>query len=282
MINLASINRSRYAKVSKEAFNKNEKYSFSRRYALHVFPSNAIYNFIPKNGCSSLRFSLAIANGYLDPSSDPRWIHHNINCFSPLFHANDFTLATSPYTFVILRCPYRRLASAFIDKGIGLKLPVQLLCKTIDSSINSKDKMTDSIQKMNFTSFVEALTSLPREKLDEHFRPQVDFLALDDYDRWFCMEDFINIEERLKSEIGFMIHDTRKNLGHDTSSFLKEDLDFSMTPISQLQKLKSKGRLPLENRLFTEKTKNLVREYFVEDFDMYEKLFGMDNLLFKY
>lgn len=277
---LSRINRSRYAKVSNDAFNKNEKYSFSRRYILHVFSSNAIYNFIPKNGCSSLRFSLAIANGYLDQTSDPNWIHHNINCISPLFHVNDFTLATSPYTFVILRCPYRRLASAFLDKVVEMKMPAQQLCKTIDASINSKEKMIDSIQKMNFTNFVEAVTSLPREKLDEHFRPQVDFLALVDYDRWFCMEDFIDIEVRLKSDIGFVIHDTRKKIGHDTSSYLKKDQDFSMTPISDLRHLKAKGIVPDEKRLYTQKTQALVSEYFVEDVSLYGKLFGVNKLLF--
>ena len=45
------------------AIEKNEEHEFSRRHTLVHLKSNSICTWIPKNSCSSLRFSIAKANG---------------------------------------------------------------------------------------------------------------------------------------------------------------------------------------------------------------------------
>lgn len=277
---MSNINRLRYAKNTIEGLNRNERFTFANRYSLHVFPSNAIYTFIPKNGCSTLRYSLAIANGYLDPESDPNWIHSNIHGMSPLFKVNEYTLSTAAYSFVILRCPFRRLASAFFDKVIDMKIPIQRLCKTIDPAINSKDRMISSIEKMTFSNFVENICSLPREKLDEHFRPQIDFLTLENYSRWFCLENFSEIESRLKSDIRFVLHDTRNKIGHDSHGYSMIRADFSNVNIATLRKLKNTKKLPVASDLYNSTARKLVTKYFAEDIKLYSQLFGASNMLF--
>lgn len=281
MIEIKKINQLRYAKSESKDLSRNERFDFSKRYSLHVFSSNAIYTFIPKNACSTLRFSLAVANGYLDPESDPNWIHHNIHGMSPLFKLDQYTLSTAAYSFVVLRCPFRRLASAFLDKAIDMKVPIQRLCRTIDPTINSKETMASSINQMTFSQFVENICSLPREKLDEHFRPQVDFLALENYSQWFCLEDFSEIEDRLRSDIQFKLYDVRNKIGHDTSGYVAINGDFSEINIASLRKLKMIKKLPNVTDLYNPSTRTLVSQYFDDDIKLYRKLFGDEKMLFK-
>lgn len=277
---MRAINRLRYAKQAVEGLNQNERYVFARRYSLHLYPSNAVYTFIPKNACSTLRYSLAIANGYLDETSDPNWIHSNINGGSTLFKVNDYVLSTAPCTFVVLRCPYRRMVSAFLDKAVDMKMPAQRLCKTVWPGISSKEEMIKALRQMTFTTFIECVCSLPREKLDEHFRPQVDFLALENYTHWYSLEKFEEMESQLKSELQFELHDTRDRLRHDTHQYTKVMGDFSQESVENLKRLKNSKNSPDPLCLYNERTRQRVGDYFFKDIDLYCRLFVSSQMLF--
>ena len=88
---------------------QNDLFTFSSRYALSIYPIDAIYTFIPKNACSTLRYSIAIANGFLEDISEIEWIHSN----NETFISTQREIALAKYTFVVLRCPYTRVASCF-------------------------------------------------------------------------------------------------------------------------------------------------------------------------
>jgi len=53
----------RYASSDLTALALNDRHNFAMDYAISIFPINGIYSFIPKNACSSLRWSAAVANG---------------------------------------------------------------------------------------------------------------------------------------------------------------------------------------------------------------------------
>jgi hypothetical protein len=71
--------------------NQNGQYQFCMNYAMQVFKSNAIYSLIPKNGCSTLRLSVAIANGCINGIEQGNW------CSGQLILATD--LYSSQYLF---------------------------------------------------------------------------------------------------------------------------------------------------------------------------------------
>jgi len=50
-------------------------HQFAASHALSIYGARAIYTFIPKNGCSTMRLSLGIANGALTGPEDIDWIH---------------------------------------------------------------------------------------------------------------------------------------------------------------------------------------------------------------
>ncbi len=274
------IRKLRYAKHKDIPLGKNEPHSFSRKYALQHYSSGAIYTFIPKNACSTMRYSLSIANGFIDESTDPNWIHNNVHANSNPFRASDKDIATSEYTFVILRCPYKRLASAFLDKAVDLKVPFQLQCKSFNPAISSREEMIGFMRGITFSSFVKSLTSLPHESLDEHFRNQIDFLYYEDYDNWFNLEDFDAAKTALMNDLGLFIYDTRDKIGHHISGLSSVSGNYSDATINDLYNMKRSGRIPDAASLYNEESKQLIDTHFNEDLKLYRAKFGKEGLLF--
>ena len=88
-------------------------------HALKIYKTGAIDTFIPKNACSTMRLSVAIANCCIADASGFEWIHNN----NDTFRANLEDLIRATYTFVILRDPFVRLASCFLDKIVPRLVP---------------------------------------------------------------------------------------------------------------------------------------------------------------
>jgi hypothetical protein len=85
-------NSFRLSSASYLPLNQNSKHMFAMRHSLIVYAPNALYSFIPKNGCSTLRLSV-------DSVDDFNWIHSNNATFQSSL--SEATLAN--YTFVVLR-----------------------------------------------------------------------------------------------------------------------------------------------------------------------------------
>lgn len=61
----------------------NAPLQFALGHSMRIFPSNSLYTVIPKNGCSSLRYSVAVANGCVAGPENLNWIHQNNRTFEP-------------------------------------------------------------------------------------------------------------------------------------------------------------------------------------------------------
>ena len=101
----------------------NKRHIFAARHALAIYSRKAICTYIPKNACSSLRYSIALMNGLIEGPEDIDWNQSN----NKTFCASLAEILTAEYTFVVVRCPFARLASAFLDKAINEKRRVQKL-----------------------------------------------------------------------------------------------------------------------------------------------------------
>ena len=77
----------------------NQQHIFAHTNALQIYDSSAIYSMIPKNGCTTMRLSIALANGAIADRSDWEWIHLNNDSFRPSFK----DLALASYRFTVLR-----------------------------------------------------------------------------------------------------------------------------------------------------------------------------------
>jgi hypothetical protein len=251
--------RSENSKVS-----KNELYNFSINHTLSIYPLDAICTFVPKNACSSLRFSIGIANGFIKDIDDINWIHQNPQTFV----ATQKEVVTAKYTFIVLRCPYTRIASCFLDK-------------IVDGKFDFKDSNGEPVS-INFHEFLLYVKSQIRSRRDQHWRNQSDFLHYEKYDDYFSLESFPKALVKLESN-GFTVHDTREALQHNLSAINSvEGLDGSFSKMKELdlKKMKSEGHIPNYRSMFGNQEIDLVKEIYNDDIELYKEHFGGNNLLF--
>lgn len=245
----------------------NKQHSFAQQFSLNVYPSDAIYTFIPKNACSTLRTSLAIANGCIKDSSDFNWIHQNNNTFS----ASLSELAKAKYTFVILRCPFARLLSVYLDKIVNRNNPawgyVDLHKRKID------------IEDITFEFFVKSMSKDAVRNSDIHWMPQTNFMVYEDYDDYFALEDFATATKVLKDKIGLELVDARPLTQHGSDGYrkLSKRKPYTRSPLELLE-YKSQGFLPSIKTMYSDELVACVKKAYRADIALYKKKIGADTL----
>ena len=249
------------ARLDCNTLTHNELYNFSLDHALSIYPLNAIYTFIPKNACSSLRFSIAVANGFLKTLTDIDWIHKN----NQTFVSTQREVCIANYTFVVLRCPFTRIASGFLNK-------------LVDKTFNVNDAAGNRID-INFHDFLMVIKSQQRSEMNQHWRNQSDFLHYERYDEYFSLESFPNAIKSLGNH-GLNVYDTRTKLKHDLSALERIDGDFSKLKTDELKKMKDEGCLPNYKSMFGDKEIELINEMYKDDINLYKSHFGKNDLLF--
>lgn len=259
----------RYSSASYANLRSNAQHMLAQRHALNIYASDAIYSFIPKNGCTSLRTTLAIANGCIRDASDFNWIHQNNDTFS----ANLAELARAKYTFTILRCPYSRLLSAYLDKFLNRNPVAWRYIDQHRRSINYDD--------VTFEFFVKSMGREAIRNGDIHWMPQVNFMVYENYDDVFAFEDFPGLVARLKEKIDLDVVDARPLTGHGREGFrrLARKTPFRLSPFELLAARKA-GKLPTIKSMYSDEMKICVRRAYRKDLALYKKHFGTVNLAF--
>ncbi len=149
----------RFANSATKTLSGNAAHTFAARYALQHFDSGAVYSFIPKNACTTMRYSLALANGAIAGAEDFPWIHANNTTFNLTLK----DLVTAPYTFVILRDPFARLASVFLDKIVSKD--------TVAWQFRRRHDDAFEIDDLTFELFITSIIGDDDEtSTDEHWR----------------------------------------------------------------------------------------------------------------
>lgn len=269
----------RYAGTSRKTLADNATHRFAASYALCLYGADAVYSFIPKNACSTLRVSLALANGCIAGLEQWTWIHAN----NPTFRAGLRDLVTARFSFVILRCPHARLASVFLDKIVGRSHEYWFLHRATGDRIDPA--------RFSFRDFVGLLTGTPEDgevdmlRLNEHWRPQVDFLVYDEYDAWYAVERMAEARVELDARIGLELVDARPLTRHGTDRFELMDVPetgghFADMPLTELAALQAAGRAPSHGALYDDGLIGAVADAYAEDLALYAARIGPETLTF--
>ena len=143
------------------------------------------------------------------------------------FQATLAELAKAKYTFTILRDPYVRVASCYLDKIVDQT--------AVAAQYQALTNYQTPPAMVTFREFVTNLKSRLRD--NEHWRPQVDFLVYEHYDDYFCLEAFSVAVATLQQQIGLTIHDARNFTKHGADQFERLDCDepFADRPAHGLQ-----------------------------------------------
>ncbi|MCG8419597.1 MAG: sulfotransferase family protein [Proteobacteria bacterium] len=259
----------RYASDSFGPLGKNHKHMFAAGSALVDYPGNAIYSFIPKNGCTTMRLSLAIRNGCIDGPDQVHWVHANNSTFCATLRE----LLTVDYTYVVLRCPFRRLASVFLDKIVGDKAPLEKLW-------NHAERQFDR-ESITFTQFV-ALLAESALRIDIHWRPQVDFLVYETYDAYFQLERFGHVMEEVRRRTALQIVDARNLTKHGIAHLqtIGAYAEHAHTPAHRVREMKRSAVIPDPMSVYSEDTVEQVRRLYRDDLLLYAMRFGTEHLMF--
>ncbi len=252
----------RYAGRSERRLVNNSAHQFAAAHAMSIYQAAAIYSFIPKNACSTMRFSIACANGCVASDAQVGWIHKN----NDAFRAGLAELATAKYTFVVLRDPFRRIASCFLDKFAAQDIVVSRFVDRLERRIDP-DRLT-------FREFVKTMPAVLRA--DQHWRPQVDFLVYERYDDVFCVEDFSRVVDTLGRRIGLAVRDTRYLLNHGTEQYriATSNDGFQDISIYEIANMKRQGEIPAIESMFDDEIIDLIRKIYADDFATYAELIG--------
>ena len=242
---------------------KNEEHEFARKHTLIHLKSNSICTWIPKNSCSSLRYSMAVANGAISGISDIEWIHKN----NYSFNASNKELLTANYTFVILRNPFKRLLSFFSDK----------LCNT---GSNTNDKSYEKAKlamgtdaKTTFAEFVEILwRNSSLKEANEHIRDQCDFLIYKKYDDYYALEQYERAAAGIKKKAGLTLEDVRPyNTIHTSYGCSESDELTYETPAEFMGMALAKSRKARAEHMYSSEMIKKVGSLYLNDILMYVK-----------
>jgi hypothetical protein len=232
-------------------------------HALRVYHSRSIYSFIPKNACSTMRATLAIENGCIPDVDHIGWIHDNNGTFS----ADLESLLSAEYTFVILRSPFTRLASTYLDKIAG-RWPDMWGLLAIDGYAADPESLT-------FRKFVETICQPGVFRSNIHWRPQVDFLVYDEYDDYIKYEDFASSKERIERKAGIRIVDARDKTRHGNDRYeLVCDRAFCDATPHEIRTMRHQGRSPSHESLYDDAIRAIVSKYYAEDLKLYDAVFS--------
>ena len=243
------------------SIDKNEDHLFAKQHTLIHLKSNSVCTWIPKVGCTNMRYSIPLANGAISTADDIEWVHNNNNSFT----ADNKELLKANYTFVVLRNPYKRLLSFFLDK-LCHKDPHKS-----DRSYSVAQERFKANESTSFKDFVETLWQEPELlNSDIHVRRQTDFLIYNEYDDYFCLENYTQVVEKVFKMAGLKIVDTRgMGSGNTTHKHVEtSDIDYT-TKSSDIGKLLKMGKKPNPINMYSDELCRKVGVLFQPDIALY-------------
>ncbi len=234
------------------------RHAFAMQHALAI-PKGIIYTYIPKNACTPIRYAAGIANGFV--CDYPALANIQVS-----IQANFSEIRDAEYTFVLLRCPYRKIASMFLDKAINEPGRFKPVRNRIAGRIRR------GIDHLSFRSFIERLQRPGALIAEHHWTPQSAFLIYHEYDDYFSVEEadaaFAQLNRR------FAIKDTREFSGHSTAGLERVEGAYSRTTVAELKRLKGTGRMPSCRSMFDSETKKIIESLYHDDIALYRSRIG--------
>ena len=242
---------------------ENKEHEFARKHTLIHLQSNSVCTWIPKNSCSTLRFSIAKANGAISGIDDIEWIHKN----NYSFNASNKELLAANYTFVILRNPFKRLLSFFSDK----------LCNT---GSNTNDKSYEKAKlamgtdaKTTFAEFIEILWQNPGlKKANEHLQDQCDFLVYKNYHDYLPLEQYNDTATTIQKKTGVTLEDVRPFNSIHTSYGCTDSIELDYNTPSELIGLAmAESKKPNARKMYSSDLIRKVGSLYLGDILLYLK-----------
>ncbi len=237
-----------------------------------------IYCPIPKNACTMFK---TIMVEYSDESQkyqeSSQGIHTYVGRDDVGVRLTDPSYMQNPdyFKFVILRNPFKRLVSAYLNL-IGKRVkPTKFACKLVKDVYRDLGIEPDIYKSITFSQFINYLVKTEDDQLNAHWRPQHTFLCLGrfqfDYIGQFEKLDevtkYVNKKFEMKTEENWSEYKRTNYSNYQLENKLKLHEKYP----KELKKLIIKlGRFPQPEQFYTPELEGMVREKYAEDIKIYE------------
>jgi hypothetical protein len=245
-----------------------ERRAFALRH-MYVYPRLRIaYTYVPKNACSSFKGTFSRAQGWLaddaksvHPMKPSRWLSGLVR------------YPAAEERIVVIRDPFDRIVSGYLNR---------FLMPRVDASVDHAmstglaDLLPPGSNRgdVTFADFVEYLARTPSASLNEHWRPQSDFL-IGSYTR-IIRFDHIAEDAAFLADRGLPLMNRR---GHSTSA-LRQDLGagWGCRKARVLRRMRNrKGILPSPDSMYDDRLRAVVAERYAEDVDLFQSVRGTNS-----
>ena len=239
----------------------NHDHDFAIKHTLCHYKSKTVCTWIPKNGCSNLRYSVSKENGAISSIDEIEWMHRNNDCFN----ATTKESLQADYTFIILRNPFRRLLSFFLDK---LCHPPE---EKSEGSYQHAQEVFGFSENHSFLDFINYIWENPNSIYkDEHTRPQCDFLLYRQYDDYFALERIEEANLRIHEKTGVKIYDVRDKNSIFTSKGREYSQEItSTTQANEIKNLLEKNKIPVAENMYSNEMIKKVSTLYLQDILLY-------------
>ena len=174
-------------------------------------------------------------------------------------------LASDQYfKFIVVREPFERLVSAYLEKFVYNRHNKRNLLHTraVLRHVQGTDK-PDLQRGISFDEFVGYVTSQDPMKLDPHWRPQCLYLAkVRHMTKVYRLEDIALLELDLRQKLGIAVQLKHRNKTR------KSELPVAKVAAMTAGKIDSLAAFDPDSFL-TSKHSKAIRNYFAEDFELY-------------
>jgi len=239
----------------------NQEHNFAIKHTCIHYKSNTVCTWIPKNGCSNLRYSFSRENGAISNIKEIDWIHRNNDCFN----VSTREALQAEYTFVILRNPFKRLLSFFLDKLCHPDL------NQFEGSYQHAYKTFNFDAELSFFDFINYIWKNPKTIYDdEHTTPQCDFLLYCNYDDYFALEKIYEANQAIYEKTGINVEDVRSKNSIFTSKGCEHFSDIlPSTKASEIKALLDQNKVPIVENMYSDDMISKVATLYLQDILLY-------------
>lgn len=243
---------------------------------------------IAKNACTSLKmFALSFCynNGAcnIKPGLVHTYLSENITGLTlkdyNVSEAKHMLFDDEYFRFIILRNPYVRLVSAYLQKFVMYRgsVPPEGHYKPLDNTVDAIKWVyrnyggePDFKKSIVFREFITYLANNTDDKLDTHWISQISYFSNIKFDYIGRVEDLRGLEAVLAARRGLdiKIDHLNKTPNEEIGSDISHPYD--LYP----EELEALDRLPSANDMLQHELKLLIRKRYKVDFELYEKRFN--------
>ena len=252
----------RHTTGARERVGENARHAFALRHALAIHRAESIATFIPKNGSTSLRIAVATANGVAAGFDDATMVRSSP---SPSYAQADLRdLARASFTFAIIRDPFERLSSAYLDKIVERRPEFWPFYRSVRTAA------LDHPEKLTFRRFVELMGKPRNRKANPHWRPQVDFLVYRRYDLLIPLERLEEHRQLLCERATLELLPGGLETNYRNTRFENVDGAFADAQPETIRSMRfNDGRSPAHTAMYDDEMRELARECYEEDVALY-------------